>query len=376
MKFRTRSFEVRAPSPAQLVGLLAARAPRLASGALGLIFCTREASGKARELALALGAHSAGTWVVVAGQSVSSERGEVEGEVAATGIVLAGADTQVVVRDSADPDFGAELGRALTSRQGASALTLLRADQLDEDWMSALHDTAPEGQARVYGGGTCPEVPLLVAEADRVRAVRAVAVVVDRSRPAQVAASAACRLISPLQRVTATEGPILLTLDHLPALTALGEAANELRDQSPILVAQAEAKGALGHDGRALALKPLAGIDPARGALVLTTEIPVGARVAFAVRDARAGKQDFEAHLRGLLQGSRGAAPDFGILVSCSGRGKALFGPNMTDARMVGQRFPDLPFAGFSSYFELGALDGRLTSQIYSGLFGLYCRPS
>jgi hypothetical protein len=31
---------------------------------------------------------------------------------------------------------------------------------------------------------------------------------------------------------------------------------------------------------------------------------------------------------------------------------------------------------GLSSYFELGDMDGRLTSQVYSGIFALYCRPS
>jgi len=358
------------------VSLLGTRVPELAVGETGLIFCTREAAGVVREVALALASRSSGTWVIIAGHSVSSERGEIEGEIAATGMVLHGTRVKIVARDCADPDFGAELGRALSSHRGASALTLLRADQLEEDWVSALYDTAPEGQRQLYGGGTCPDVPLLIADAGKVRAVRALALVVERSRPAQVAVSSACRLISPLQRVTSAEGPLLLTLDHLPALSALGEAAHELHDQSPVLIAQAAAEGALGPDARSLALKPLAGIDPTRGALLLSSEVPLGARVAFAIRDARSGKQDFEAHLKNLVQGSRGAAPDFGILVSCSGRGAALFGPNMTDARLVAQRFPELPFAGFSSYFELGELDGRLTSQIYSALLGLYCNPS
>jgi small ligand-binding sensory domain FIST len=373
---KTRSFEVRAPTPTSLASAVVSRVPALGAGQLGLIFCTREASPADREIANAL-KNTPGTWIVATGHGVLSERGEIEGEIAATGIVLGVNDAKIVARDAADPDFGAELGHTLQLSQGASALTLIRADQLDEEWLDAFAQTRPaRGGSLAFGGGTCADNLIYISEGSRVRGVKALSVVLGRARPAQLLSSAACRLISPLQRVTAADGPVLFSLDDSPALSALGEAAEELRDQSPILVAQAPTEGGLSPEGRALALKPLAGIDPTRGALVLSSDIAVGTRVAFAIRDARVGRQDFEAHLRTMVQRARGGAPDFGILISCSGRGKDLFGPSSTDARMVKARFPELPFVGLSSYFELGDMDGRLTSQVYSGIFALYCRPS
>jgi small ligand-binding sensory domain FIST len=375
MAEKTRSFEVRALTAAGLAASVVARAPRLTPGEVGLIFCTREAKGASREIAAQLKS-SPGTWVIATGHGVASERGEIEGEIAATGMTLGSNHGRVIARESADPDFGAELGAALSKAHGASALALVRADQLDEDWMYALAETGQNRQGCVFGGATEPETMLHVAENSRVRGVKAIAIVQNRSQTPQLVASAACRLISPLGRVTAAEGPVVISIDDNPALTALGDAAEELKDQSPILVAQAPTTGGLSPDGRVLALKPLAGIDPTRGALILSSDIAVGTRVAFAVRDGRTGRQDFEAHLRKMAQQTRGGAPEFGILVSCAGRGRDLFGAASTDARLIKARFPEVPFIGFSSYFELGEINGRLTSQIYAGIFALYSLPS
>lgn len=106
------------------------------------------------------------------------------------------------------------------------------------------------------------------------------------------------------------------------------------------------------------------------------TEVPQDARVAFAVRDPHSARIDLEAQLRSLNRHCAGTAPEFGLYVNCAGRGRALYKSQDVDVRLIRAQFPGMPFIGLSSTFEIAPLGKRLVPQIYTGVLGVFCRPS
>jgi small ligand-binding sensory domain FIST len=169
---------------------------------------------------------------------------------------------------------------------------------------------------------------------------------------------------------------VILEIDGLPALDRLGESTIGLEEQSLVLLALAGEDRPLASSGRTLALRPIQGVDPNRGSLLLGEDIPEGTRVAFAVRDAHGARADFEAQLRTLRSRSAGAAPGFGLYISCAGRGRALYKSANVDSRLIVSQFPKMPFIGMHSTFEIAPLEGRFTPQVYAGVLGVFSRPS
>ena len=97
-----------------------------------------------------------------------------------------------------------------------------------------------------------------------------------------------------------------------------------------------------------------------------------------AVRDAIDEGRFREAALRiELLERDiAGAQPLFGVYVSCAGRGTALYGSADVDVRIVRARFPDTPFVGLHSAFEIAPCAGRPAVQLYTGVMAVFCAPS
>ena len=365
------SFEVRATSLARLVDK--ARSHVASVRGLGLLALTSEAATSAEPLARAL-ASTGGTWIVTVAPGVLSERGEVEGMPAAVGLALPGVKGTAVLESSGLTPFARELGDQLTSGRGALLLTAAEASESGS--LASLQAELGEAGSRVFGAGTPPDRMHYLAHRGEVRQARSVAVAFDRSWLPRVICSAGCRLLSPLTAITRTRGRSVLELEGVPALTALGQCAGQLEDAPLILLAVASDDDALSEGGRKLALKAIVGVDPGRGGIDLDGELPLGTRVAFAVRDGHAARVDLDAHLRTLRQNCRGAAPSFGIYVASSGRGRRLYDGDDVDVRLIRSHFPDMPLLGFQSVFEVSPVLGRLTSQIQSGVLGVFCAPS
>jgi small ligand-binding sensory domain FIST len=143
-----------------------------------------------------------------------------------------------------------------------------------------------------------------------------------------------------------------------------------------VLVAVAPA-GAPQYDERPqLFYRSLQGVDPDRGAVLLSDPVPAGTSLAFAVRDPAAARIDLENVARELWRETAGAAPQFGFFISCAGRGSGLYGAPDTDVRILRSRFPNLPFVGLHSAFEIAPCAGQPAVQLYSGVFGIFTSPS
>jgi small ligand-binding sensory domain FIST len=172
---------------------------------------------------------------------------------------------------------------------------------------------------------------------------------------------------------------VLLEIGGEPALDALAAHGERLASRPLLLLVLAEEleAGAEEDDGRPhLLVRGIQGVDPDRRALVVSDELRDGMRVAFAVRDPRSAREDFEAMARELERDIAGAAPRFGVLVNCAGRGSGLYGAHDVDAKILRSRFPSLPFAGLSTTFEIAPHLGKPALQLYTGVVAIFSSPS
>lgn len=377
-----KSFEIRTSSPERVRDALLARSQggseaSARDGSLHLVFICGDLARQGAELAVLIAASDVpGKVLVVPGSGVLSEAGEIESESAAVVLALPAGTAHVTLGPSSGAGFGRACGKALASLPGASALVLIRGDQSDDGWMHGLDETAGTSQGRVFGGGTMPSLDLWVVDQHRAASGAAAAVIIERPWLGRLAASSACRLVSSLHEVTKTRGPLLLELDGVSALDLLGASTEGFEEQPLILLAIGAREDALSAEGRNLALRAIVGVDPGQGGVLIGDELPTGTKVAFAVRDARGARADLESHLRGLRRSCAGAAPAFGLFVSCAGRGRALYAAPDVDVRLIKQYFPGMPMAGLHSTFEVAPLDGRPAPQVYSGVLGVFCAPS
>lgn len=373
------SFEVRSERPEKVVQLALSRAERVGKSGAGVLFVARDLVEHVPQIASALAAYGSDfTWIVASALGVLTERGELEGQSAAAGLVTGGARAKAIVMGPHAGSFGAELGDALTKMPSSSALVLLRADKFDGEALEDLtRNRRPGVGERVFGGGTLGQRDVYVVEQGKVSHGAGAALVVAGLGQARVAASPACKLLSPLLRVTKVRGSMLVELEGQRALDALSASAEDLDDQPLILVAIAAPSSQESATERPeLLVRAIQGVDPARGGIVIGEAVEVGTRVAFAIRDAHTARSDFESHLRKLANSSAGAAPRFGIFVSCAGRGSNLYGAPDVDVKLVRSRFAEMPFVGLSSAFEIAPFADSVALQLYTGVLAVFTAPS
>ena len=236
----------------------------------------------------------------------------------------------------------------------------------------------------IVGGGTPGDTPIVaVARDGTVSSGLFGALVIRRLTPAHVRVSAACRLLMPLSPITEARGAAVLRIDGEPALDVLRSVASGLEGQPLVLAVLAPPAPAsiVASDGEAepraeLLVRGIQGVDPSQGAIVISAEARRGMRMAFAIRDPEAARADLETASRELERDIAGAQPLFGVYVSCAGRGTALYGATDVDVRIVRTRFPDTPFVGLHSAFEIAPCAGRPAVQLYTGVMAVFCAPS
>lgn len=369
-----QTLELQTGRPDRVVDSLSRRCPEDPS--TGVLFVSGALSTVIPEIAQGLAVECRPTsWLIMPSAGVLSERGEIEGESAAVALILNRRAPLFTAKDS-DPTFGDEVADLLAAHAGASALVAVRGDEGDESWIRQLDRRLLDGPRSVIGGGTLPLLNVYSIEDGQVRSGKAGCVLLPTPYLGRFRSSSACRLISPLREVTRSRGPVLHELEGAPALERLSEATENLKDQPLVMIAVGSGDSPLSPSGRSLALRAIEGIDPNRGALIMGQEIPVGSRVAFAVRDPHASRIDLEAQLIGLRTHCAGSAPEFGVFISCAGRGSGLYGAENVDVRLIKKIFPNMPLVGMHSTFELAPFDGRTVSQIYTGVLGVFSLPS
>jgi len=396
-----KSFSISLTAPDGLTRPLAAARAEVSSPSGGLVFVSGAMTQELDRIAEQVRA----VWrnvpvAIVPGAGVLTERGEIEGASAVAGLLWSGGRTSPFVLGPNDggsapkpPGEGAREGGSgstagvdeiAPSLRGASTVLVFARSDCGPDVLESVSAAAP--RACIFGAGTVGGSAVVLTAAGEPLRGRAAGISIHGLAAPLVESSAACRLVSPLRTVEETSAGLVLRIDGTPALDLLSSCMPEIRGAAPadrptqpqpvVFVAIAGPGGA-GPDSERYVVRPVRGIDPTRRGVMVGPEVKPGSRLAFAVRDAPAARAGLEAAARTLSQQALGAAPRFAIYLTCAGRGQGLYGTPDVEARILRQRFGDLPIAGMHSAFEIipwAAGEARLA--LYTGVLALFRSPS
>ena len=188
--------------------------------------------------------------------------------------------------------------------------------------------------------------------------------------------SQGCKPIGEPLTVTNAEKNVLLTLGSRPAYEVLSDVYKEWSD--------AEREQARGHLFAGLAVseyleeykrgdflvRNIIGADPKSGAVAINALPRVGQTLQYQLRDSQAASDE----LRRLLRAQAAVltpAPYAGLLCTCNGRGRGLFGRPDHDAGLINEFFPGLPLAGFSTNVQIGPVGDRSFEHSYTAAMAL-----
>lgn len=435
-----RSFTLTAALPEDLARSLAEARSHVPSPAGGIIFVAGAlAQQTARVAEQARAAWKGAAVCVVPAAGVLSERGEIEGASASSGVLWSGGRAASFAAsperdDDDDDDEGeatAEARRgpsasamrdalaAIGRPRSATALVFARPEAFSAEVLEALSAEAtaatpataataaakPGTKLCILGAGTVGGPAVTVSSDGKLAAGPLAGLLVSGLAPPIVESTPACRLLSPFTPIEEASGGLVLRIGGRSALDLLSSLTSELgatrdaaqppgsqqgaargapRESSPQqgrgapIVFAAIAEDEPGSDGRErYMVRPIRGIDPARGAVMIGREARVGARFAFGVRDAGAARAGLEAAARSVATSALGAAPRFAIFLSCAGRGHSLYGAPDVESRILRQRFGDLPIAGMHSSFEIvPSAPGSVKLALYTAVLALFRSPS
>ncbi len=385
---------MRSPAPAKVAAALldtTARILRRPGEGGALVFVTGALREALPELAAAIAQLRCPVPVLIAGGAavLDPDQELIANEAAAVGLVWDVGRAEALALgigvDPSDDDATREsLLRALSDRTGRgepTAMLFSRGEQAPTQALDALAESRVT--PFLFGGGTLgPHGSAVITPGEAPIVAATTALITRGLRPPELRCSPACRLLTPFYTVTEHQGPWLLKLDGRPALEVLRHAAPS--DEPLILTAIAPDASAPTQSGRPeLLLREIEGVAPARGGLLLSLTPQPGARVALATWSATAARADLEATSRELLRDTRGSAPAFGVyLMSASGRGAGLHPDQRgateraADVRILRQRFPNMPWIGLGTAFELGPYAGRPALHSHTGVLALFTSPS
>jgi small ligand-binding sensory domain FIST len=340
-----------------------------------IVFLSGDFAEQLPEIAHAIAPSLKGIPTLIAtGAGVLSDAGELEAQSGASGVVWRGKPCPVFCAEDEDADacIDALAGQVFDhAARGAHSALVFVGSELSE----AAQRLHRDGRGRnLFGAGVVhsPGVASIDA-AGRVRVGSGAAMVLSGVHPPKVQAAPACRVLDVPQPVTLARGPLILELGGEPALDYLGRVAESITDASLVLAAVFES----GHiaSGK-FTVKPIRGVDPSRGAVVLPEALADGAALGFAVRDATMARDELTRSAFSLKRELAGALPLFGLHLTCAGRGAGLYGSTDVEIGVVRRAFPRMPFAGMMSAFELPPGPEGPTLALYTAVTAVFATPS
>jgi small ligand-binding sensory domain FIST len=382
MMRRAQSFEVRSSSPERVVAAFTAARADVPRSAAAIVFMSGALLERQESVGRLLAAKRLGIPVLlVGGNGVLSERGELEAESAATGLVWSGGTAEVGVIDAGDGDEGLAEGLEAfcSGRRSRTVVALFVAPR-------GFPPRAVQRLARrafgvpIFGGGAVGEPGVIaIGAGGEVVTGRAVAMAVRDFGVPRVRTTHCCRLLGPMRPITRARGALVLELGGEPALDVLTRAGAGLQGQPLVFtVLGREMPGGAteGSDDGAtrpeLLVRGIQGIDPTARGLVVSEEACEGVSMTFGVRDARAAQAELERVVRELHRDITGSLPLSAIYVNCGGRGQSLYGRANVDTRILRERFGLIPVAGVQSAFEIAPYGDAQSLQLNSGVLTLF----
>ena len=195
----------------------------------------------------------------------------------------------------------------------------------------------------------------------------------------QTVVSQGCRPVGHPTLITRAEENMILELAGQPAMATLQQLYGELSEADKKLAREALLLGIVMDEYKQkfqrgdFLIRNLIGMDPSVGALAVGDKIQTGQTVQFHVRDAETSRED----LHTLLGQKSLSKPGFsgGLLFSCLGRGRDLYGEPDVDVGLIRKAVgPHCPIAGFFCNGEIGPVGPRNYIHGFTASLGLF-RP-
>ncbi|HEU5032317.1 FIST signal transduction protein [Actinomadura montaniterrae] len=189
----------------------------------------------------------------------------------------------------------------------------------------------------------------------------AVGVVIGGAVSAATVVSQGARPIGPDMVVTKADENVLYELAGVPALEKLEQIVLELPEDEQelagrgLLIGVAMDEYADEHERGDFLVRGVVGADTDSGAIAIGDVVDVGRTVRFQVRDAGAAEEELTA----LLERFDLAPVEGALLISCNGRGQAMFPDSDHDAKVLDRAFGPAGVGGFFAAGEIGPVAGR-----------------
>ena len=196
----------------------------------------------------------------------------------------------------------------------------------------------------------------------------------------QTVVSQGCRPIGRPFIITKADGNVILELAGAPATEALRQLFPSLPAKDQKLAKRALFLGVVMNEQKQkfergdFLIRNLIGIDPSSGAMAVGDRVRVGQTVQFQVRDADTAREDLQHLLKEQAQPFKNSPPAGGLLFSCLGRGKDLYGEPHYDIRTVQAAMGPCPIVGFFCNGEVGPIGGHNFIHGFTSSLGLF-RP-
>lgn len=192
-----------------------------------------------------------------------------------------------------------------------------------------------------------------------------------------VTLSRGIRVLSPLLHVGDDEGYDVTRLDRFPALnTLMRELPLEFRNlpRLPLHLLCAglvhgEPQGALEEER--FTLVPLIGWNQEDKSVTLAGRVTPNSYLFWALRSPMAAETELR-HKLDAIDASLGTTPDFGIIMSCLGRGPYFYDGVDRDLELIKQRYPDTPLIGAYCARQIAPLhqgSGATQNALVAALF-------
>lgn len=375
MSRRAQSFEVRSSNPERVVAAFAAARADVPRPAAGVVFLSGTLLERQESVGRLFSARRFGMpLLLVGGGGVLSERGELEAESAATGLVWSGGTADIGVIDAGNRDEGLCEGlEGFLSGFGSRTAVGLFVPPGGFTTRAVQLLGERRFESRIFGGGALGEPGVIaVGAGGELVTGRAVALAVHGLGVPRVRTTHSCRLLGPLRPITRARGALVLELGGEPALDVLTRAGSSLSGQPLVFTVLAQGRPDAEGARPELLVRGVQGIDPNARGLVVSEEAREGMLMTFGVRDARAAQADIERMARELSRDIAGALPSCGLYINCGGRGSNLYGRANVDTRLLRERFGDIPIAGVQSAFEIAPHGDTQSLQLYTGVFTLF----
>ena len=284
---------------------------------------------------------------------------------------------QDMVEGSTGPDFWR--GRThLAAAQPKAWITLVNPFTLNtEHWLKQWNEAYPKVPVfGGYAGGAAGEPEAWVFCNDR-SVPGGVALALEGNISVHGIVSQGCKPIGEPLTVTQAERNILLKLGSRPAYDVLSDVYRELSD--------AEREQANGHLFAGLAVseyvdehkrgdflvRNILGADPNSGAVKINAVPRVGQTLQYQLRDSSVANDELRS-LLGAEVVTNKLNPYAGLLCTCHGRGRALFGEANHDAGLVDEFFPGLPLTGLFAQVQIGPVGERSFAHGYTASLALF----